>query len=63
VPQVTIENPILNSPYVEPSRHFRFSDEGMAAEVDADGRIGLQSAATTCEAPACHESRVAVARA
>lgn len=26
--QVTIENPIINSPYDEQSRHFRFSEEG-----------------------------------
>jgi len=31
--QVTIENPILNSPYEEPSRHFRFDDEGITNEV------------------------------
>jgi hypothetical protein len=27
VADVVIENPILNSPYDEPSRHFRFLDE------------------------------------
>jgi type III restriction enzyme len=26
MPQVVIENPILNSPFEEPSRHFRFDD-------------------------------------
>ncbi|HEV1993220.1 MAG TPA: DEAD/DEAH box helicase family protein, partial [Candidatus Acidoferrum sp.] len=30
---VTIENPILNSPFVEPERHFRFSDEGITSEI------------------------------
>ncbi len=30
--QVVIENPILNSPYEEPRRHFRFSDEGITNE-------------------------------
>lgn len=35
--QVTIENPILNSPYREPGRHFLFDDEGITNEV-ADGR-------------------------
>ena len=34
--QVVIENPILNSPYAEQTRHFRFSDEGITDEaVDA----------------------------
>jgi type III restriction enzyme len=31
--QVLIENPILNSPYDEPVRHFRFSDEGITNEI------------------------------
>jgi len=35
--QVVIENPILNSPFTEPTRHFRFSDEGITNEV-IDGR-------------------------
>jgi type III restriction enzyme len=35
--QVVIENPILNSPYVEPTRHFRFTDEGITNEI-IDGR-------------------------
>lgn len=34
---VVIDNPILNSPYEEPARHFRFSDEGITDEV-VDGR-------------------------
>jgi type III restriction enzyme len=28
-----IENPILNSPYREPDRHWRFTDEGITNEV------------------------------
>ena len=28
-----IENPVLNSPYKEPARHFRFSDEGITSEI------------------------------
>src|ERR1017187_1765844 len=35
--QVVIENPIINSPFVEPTRHFRFSDEGITNE-EVDGR-------------------------
>lgn len=31
--QVVIENPILNSPYEEPKRHFRFTDEGITSEI------------------------------
>ncbi len=34
---VVIETPILNSPFEEPTRHFRFSDEGITNEID-DGR-------------------------
>ena len=32
-----IANPILNSPYSEPSRHFRFSDEGITDQI-VEGR-------------------------
>lgn len=31
--QVVIENPILNSPFKEPRRHFRFADEGITNEI------------------------------
>lgn len=31
--QVIIENPILNSPFVEPTRHFKFSDDGITNEI------------------------------
>jgi hypothetical protein len=37
VPPVVIDNPILNSPFKEPSRYFRFSDEGITDQI-ADGR-------------------------
>lgn len=30
---VVIENPILNSPFEEPARHFQFTDEGITNEV------------------------------
>jgi hypothetical protein len=32
-----IENPILNSPYFEPERHFKFTDEGITNEI-VEGR-------------------------
>jgi len=35
--QVVIENPIINAPFDEPTRHFRFADEGITNEV-VDGR-------------------------
>ena len=35
--QVVIENPIINSPFEEPTRHFRFTDEGITDEI-VDGR-------------------------
>ena len=35
--QVVIENPIINSPFDEPTRHFRFSEEGITNEI-VDGR-------------------------
>jgi type III restriction enzyme len=36
---VTIENPIINSPYDEPTRHFRFSDEGITNEIVEERRV------------------------
>src|SRR5262245_43857836 len=35
--QVVIENPIINSPFTEPTRHFRFNDDGITDEI-AEGR-------------------------
>ncbi len=37
MPPVVIDNPILNSPFREPTRHFRFDDDGITNEI-ADGR-------------------------
>jgi hypothetical protein len=33
VKQVVIENPVINSPFREPGRHFRFTDEGITNEI------------------------------
>jgi type III restriction enzyme len=38
VAQVVIKNPILNSPFDEPGRHFRFDDNGITNEVDESRR-------------------------
>lgn len=35
--QVVIENPIINSPFYEPTCHFRFTDEGITDEI-VEGR-------------------------
>ncbi|MFA7236203.1 MAG: DEAD/DEAH box helicase family protein [Phycisphaeraceae bacterium] len=35
--QVVIENPVINSPFREPTRHFRFDDDGITDTID-DGR-------------------------
>lgn len=35
--QVVIENPVINSPYCEPTLHFRFTDDGITNEIE-DGR-------------------------
>ena len=31
--QVIIENPVINSPYKDPCRHFRFSEDGITDEI------------------------------
>src|ERR1022692_376905 len=36
--QAVIENPVINSPFAEPQRHFRFSDEGITSEIVAQRR-------------------------
>jgi len=33
MPQVVIENPVLNSPFEEPTRHFQFTEEGITDTV------------------------------
>jgi len=37
--QVIIENPVLNSPYEEPKRHWKFTDDGITNEVVEARRI------------------------
>jgi len=39
VPPVLIENPVLNSAYIEPLRHFRFSEDGITNEIVESRRI------------------------
>jgi|GEM_PF-1536712 len=37
--QVVIENPVINSPFEEPARHFRFSEDGITDELVESRRI------------------------
>src|SRR5258707_1669301 len=37
--QVVIENPIINSPFDEPTRHFRLTDDGISNEIVSGRRI------------------------
>ncbi|MHB1035469.1 MAG: BPTD_3080 family restriction endonuclease [Pirellulales bacterium] len=37
--QVVIENPVINSPFGEPTRHFRFTDEGITNELVEARRV------------------------
>ena len=39
MPSVVIENPILNSPFEEPSRHFKFTDDGITDEIVEKRRV------------------------
>ncbi len=41
MPDTIIENPILNSPYREPDRHFRFDDEGITERGRRDPAVEL----------------------
>ncbi len=38
MPQTVIENLIFNSPFSEPSRHFKFSEEGITDEIIGERR-------------------------
>src|SRR3954466_2786566 len=31
--QIIIQNPIINRPFAEPTRHFRFDDDGITNEI------------------------------
>jgi hypothetical protein len=35
--QVVIANPVINSPFEEPKRHFRFNDEGITNQIGSFG--------------------------
>jgi hypothetical protein len=50
VSQVVIENPVINSPFTEPDKHFRFTDEGISVErptVDSQSPGSCQRLAPT----------------
>ncbi len=36
--QVVIENPVINSPFAEPRRHYRFDDDGITDDIVCDRR-------------------------
>ena len=38
MPAVVIDNPILNSPYAVPERHWRLDDDGIPTGIVAEGR-------------------------
>jgi type III restriction enzyme len=37
--QVIIENPVINSPFEEPQRHYRFTDDGITDEIVESRRV------------------------
>lgn len=37
--QVVIENPVINSPFFEPTQHFKFSEDGITDEIFEARRI------------------------
>lgn len=39
MPDVIIENPVINSPFEEPKGHFRFTEDGITDEVLEERRI------------------------
>lgn len=39
MPRVVIENPVLNSPFEKPKRHFKFAEDGITDEIIEERRI------------------------
>ncbi len=39
MPDAIIENPILNSPFEEPTRHFKFTDDGITNDIVESRRL------------------------
>lgn len=39
MPDVVITNPVINSPFDEPNRHFRFDDDGITEDIVAGRRV------------------------
>ncbi len=39
MPDVVIENPVINSAFAEPRRHFKFSDDGITNEIEERRRV------------------------
>ena len=37
--QVVIENPVINSPFEEPERHFQFTEDGITNEINEARRV------------------------
>ena len=53
--QVIIENPVINSPYDEPKRHFKFTEEGITDEIiEGTRRFSKAGAPNIEEAYATH---------
>jgi hypothetical protein len=53
VKQVVIENPILNSPFEEPCRHFRFGEEGITNEIISSRRSSVDIRSSSTDDIAC----------
>jgi type III restriction enzyme len=39
VKQTVIENPVINSPFAEPQRHFRFDEDGITDQIVETRRV------------------------
>jgi hypothetical protein len=46
---VVIENPVLNSPFEAPERHFKFDDEGITNEIVESRRVRAWEERAACE--------------
>ena len=39
--QVIIDNPVINSPFEKPQRHFRFTDDGITDQIVVGRRLSV----------------------
>jgi len=53
VPDVVIENPVINSPYEDPGPHFVFADDGITDQIADSRRLSSYFTASRISSANC----------